>query len=135
MATTSHNAKWSRARRWELLFCSSRIMHSFPSKNTFKVLFMVCLSFIVLLSYPHHLGLLDLHCIEPVPFRIGLKFKEFPGILLDHTEKTSHRPPNLPMKNELRKKVENKNIRNSAYWLTLIIDYFDDLPFSWIGEC
>lgn len=48
-------------------------MYNFPSKNTSKVLFMVCLSFIVLLPYSQHLGLLDLQCIELVPFRDKVK--------------------------------------------------------------
>lgn len=59
---------------------------------------MVCLSFIVL-SYFYHLGLLDLHCIELVPFRVGIKFKEFHSIVRPQREKFTWRP-NLIMKNE-----------------------------------
>ena len=49
--------------------CCSCVMYSFTSKNTFKGLFID-----VLLPHSYHLGLLDLHCIEPVPFKDKVVF-------------------------------------------------------------
>lgn len=59
-------------------------------QNTFKGLFMV-----VWLAHSYHLGLLDLHCIEPVPFKDKVL-----SILLDHIGRTSHIQLALAMKNE-----------------------------------
>lgn len=92
--------------------CSSCVMCSFPSKNTFKVLFMLCLSFIVLLLYFHRLDSLDFHCVEPVPFKVGIEFKEFHSIR-PHRENFTYATKSYNEK--LRRKLERANVLGVAY--------------------